>query len=349
MRLAVAAVALALAASPADYVASHQQSDGGFAEPGGTLRSRADGLGRPRAHRRRAETRALGRGVPEGEARLRRDGHRAAHPRACDALGRNSTAEVTRLEGIRRPRRRIGPLVNSTIWGVIALRATERPPGRASAISSGPSTERRLVVVSARRPGLERHGRGDPGAAGGRCRSPRQVDPPGARLLRKLQRPDGGFALGPGRAADAQSTAWAIQAFVTAGRAPGPEAFRYLAQLRRPDGSYRYSKRYAATPVWVTSQVCLRSPGARSRFVSTLSPWRAESRLRSSRSATSSSPGDTINTNAAWLAQQLEELGVTVTLMASLPDEIDRIADFVRDGVARRRLRHRHRRARRHP
>lgn len=40
--------------------------------------------------------------------------------------------------------------------------------------------------------------------------------------------------------------------------------------------------------------------------------------------------GDTVNTNAAWLAQQLEELGVGVTLMASLPDEIDRIADFVR-------------------
>ena len=40
--------------------------------------------------------------------------------------------------------------------------------------------------------------------------------------------------------------------------------------------------------------------------------------------------GDTVNTNAAWLAQQLEELGVVVTLMASLPDEIDRIAEFVR-------------------
>jgi molybdenum cofactor synthesis domain-containing protein len=40
--------------------------------------------------------------------------------------------------------------------------------------------------------------------------------------------------------------------------------------------------------------------------------------------------GDTVNTNAAWLAQQLEELGVVVTLMASLPDEIDRVAEFVR-------------------
>jgi molybdenum cofactor synthesis domain-containing protein len=40
--------------------------------------------------------------------------------------------------------------------------------------------------------------------------------------------------------------------------------------------------------------------------------------------------GDTVNTNASWLAQQLEELGVTVTLMASLPDEVERIAEFVR-------------------
>ena len=40
--------------------------------------------------------------------------------------------------------------------------------------------------------------------------------------------------------------------------------------------------------------------------------------------------GDTLNTNATWLAQQFEELGVSVTLMASLPDEVNRIAEFVR-------------------
>ena len=77
----------------------------------------------------------------------------------------------------------------------------------------------------------------------------------GLAYLRKLQRPDGGFALVPGRSSDAQSTAWAIQAFLAAGKEPGPRAFRYLASLRRADGSYRYSKRYAVTPVWVTSQV----------------------------------------------------------------------------------------------
>ena len=73
--------------------------------------------------------------------------------------------------------------------------------------------------------------------------------------LRTLQHKDGGFSLVRGRASDAQSTAWAIQAFVAARREPGRASFRYLAGLRRPDGSYRYSKRYATTPVWVTSQV----------------------------------------------------------------------------------------------
>jgi molybdenum cofactor synthesis domain-containing protein len=40
--------------------------------------------------------------------------------------------------------------------------------------------------------------------------------------------------------------------------------------------------------------------------------------------------GDTINTNAAWLGQELEELGISVTLMAVLPDDIERIGEFVR-------------------
>jgi hypothetical protein len=77
----------------------------------------------------------------------------------------------------------------------------------------------------------------------------------GLAYLRRLQRRDGGFALQPGRSSDAQSTAWAIQAFLAAGKKPGSAAFRYLAGLRRPDGSYRYSKRYVTTPVWVTAQV----------------------------------------------------------------------------------------------
>jgi len=32
-------------------------------------------------------------------------------------------------------------------------------------------------------------------------------------------------------------------------------SFALLAKLRRADGSYRYSRAYATTPVWVTAQV----------------------------------------------------------------------------------------------
>jgi nicotinamide-nucleotide amidase len=40
--------------------------------------------------------------------------------------------------------------------------------------------------------------------------------------------------------------------------------------------------------------------------------------------------GDIANTNASWLAQRLETLGVRVVLAAAVPDELDAIAAFVR-------------------
>lgn len=39
--------------------------------------------------------------------------------------------------------------------------------------------------------------------------------------------------------------------------------------------------------------------------------------------------GDIVNTNAAWLAQRLEGLGVKVEVAASIPDEIEAVSDFV--------------------
>jgi squalene cyclase len=77
----------------------------------------------------------------------------------------------------------------------------------------------------------------------------------GIAFLRRHQNRDGGFELTDRRGSDSQSTAWAIQALLAAGRDPGAAAFRYLARMRRPDGSYRYDARYAATPLWVTAQV----------------------------------------------------------------------------------------------
>jgi molybdenum cofactor synthesis domain-containing protein len=40
--------------------------------------------------------------------------------------------------------------------------------------------------------------------------------------------------------------------------------------------------------------------------------------------------GDVPNTNAAWLAQRLAPLGISVHMLAALPDEIEAIADFIR-------------------
>ena len=40
--------------------------------------------------------------------------------------------------------------------------------------------------------------------------------------------------------------------------------------------------------------------------------------------------GDVENTNASWLARQLEQLGVKVVLTAAIPDDVDRIVEFVR-------------------
>ena len=40
--------------------------------------------------------------------------------------------------------------------------------------------------------------------------------------------------------------------------------------------------------------------------------------------------GDVQNTNATWLAQRLESLGVRIVLTASVPDEIEAIAEFIR-------------------
>jgi prenyltransferase beta subunit len=255
VKLAVAAVALAVAASPVDYVVAHQQPDGGFAEPGGrsdpALTSWAT-LGLVASGQKPAGPAAeyLAGKPASGAADL------ALRILVLDALGRDTSAEVARLEALRRPDGRIGSLVNSTIWGVLALRAANRP---------ATTSVRYLLRVQHRSGGWAWYPRGVPDSndtaaavqalrasgVGAKSRSIRRA----VTYLRILQRKDGGFPLVEGRASDAQSTAWVIQAFVAARREPGREPFRYLAKLRRPDGSYRYSKSYGATPVWVTSQV----------------------------------------------------------------------------------------------
>jgi Prenyltransferase and squalene oxidase repeat len=255
MGLAALIAAAALAATPAGYVESRQAPDGGFGEPGsaattGLTAWAALGLaaaGRPsaaassylRAHEQDLKTAT--------DVALAVVAQAASKTVVSDPL-RARLASLSRADG------RIGPAINSTAWGVLAhaqlepgsrvrvsylLKHQHRTGGWGWIAGTAPDSNDTAAVIQALR---SQRVRGRPIARG-------------LAYLRRLENRDGGFALTAGRASDAQSTSWAIQAFVAAGARPPAKAFRYLASLRRPDGSYRYSRAYAVTPVWVTSQV----------------------------------------------------------------------------------------------
>jgi prenyltransferase/squalene oxidase-like repeat protein len=257
MGLAALVAAAALAATPASYVESRQQADGGFAEPGGRSTGGLTawamlGLtaaGHPTgkafdyllAHERELQTAT--------DIELAVIAEASAEPRV-----RLSETLHARFLNLGRPDGRIGPTINSTAWGVLAHAQIGRPykvrvsyllrhqhrSGGWGWFAGGPpdSNDTAAVIQALRSQGV----RGRPISRG-------------LLYLRRLQNRDGGFELTSGRGSDAQSTAWAIQAFIAARAKPPTGAFRYLARLRQGDGSYRYSGRYAATPVWVTSQV----------------------------------------------------------------------------------------------
>jgi prenyltransferase beta subunit len=269
MRVTAAALcALVLAgtaaASRADeasrYLIRHRAPNAGFAEPGGTPSPGLTAwaiLGLRAAGHCPTRSGDYLRGKPYPKATdlelriLALDALRSGCRFHVDLSG-----QVHQLRGLRRESGRIGHTVNSTIWGVLALRATDRPAGR--------KTKRWLL-------GRQRPSGGWPWNAGGQADSndtaaaiqalvaagvgenSRPIDR-GVRFLRRLQNRNGGFELTPGRGSDTQSTAWAIQALRAADRKPGAEAFGYLRRMQRRNGSFRYNRRYVTTPVWVTSQ-----------------------------------------------------------------------------------------------
>ena len=247
--LAVAAAAVALA-SPASFLQGRQGADGGFAEPGATA---TFGL---------TAWAAIGLaavGASTGKAHDYLVAHEAALASATDVelavvaeavTGGASSALLSRLRALVQPSGRIGPALNSTIWGILALR---------QAGGAAPTTSvRYLIAHQSRSGGFAWVEGGAPDsnttAAAVEALGPGPAATRALAYVRRLQGKDGGFALSAGRSSDAQSTAWAIQAFLAAGRNAPPGATAYLARLKRPDGSYRYSSAYVTTPVWVTAQ-----------------------------------------------------------------------------------------------
>lgn len=252
---ASALVSLPPAASGTAFVRSHQLESGGFAERGGTeypqltawavlgLRAAGDSA-------RSTASRFLAQREPE----LKSPTDLALAVLAQRALGQPPGRALERLRAFERPNGAVGTLVNGTAWSVIAYRAAGVPVrGR---------TIRWLLARQNRRGGWGWAPRNvdsnDTAAVVEALRAANVRGRPIRRALRFLLRyrnADGGFELTLGRGSDAQSTAWVVQAFVAAGNPPPRGSLAYLRRLQASDGSFRYSGRYATTPVWVTAQV----------------------------------------------------------------------------------------------
>jgi len=248
MGLAVFLAAAAMAATPASFLQSHQLPGGAFVESQGVPSPELTAWAAVGLRAAGADTGNALAYLAEHERDSQTPTSIALVALAKSALGGDPGVLLARLP--QRPQ-----AVNEAIWDLLALRQARQPVPRAlvnyllrSQSSRGgfgwarggaPDSNDTAFAIQALR------------AAGVRGR-------PVARafaFLRRFERRDGGFELTRGRGSDAQSTAVAIQAFIAAGAPPPARAFRYLAGLRRNDGSYRYSVRYATTPVWVTSQV----------------------------------------------------------------------------------------------
>jgi hypothetical protein len=247
-------IAVLAAASVLSFVQGRAQPDGGYAEPGGhstvgltaTAMLALHAAGAPVPDAARAYLTAHETGLTSTELEL--------STMAEAVTGGASAGLLGSLAALSRPGGAIGPTLNSTVWGMLALRQAGRP-------------------VSAATVGYLRAAQTGSGGFGWATRIPPDNDDTAAAVealaaagvrgtvvaralayLRRRETKDGGFELRPRSGSNVQSTAWSIQAFLAAGAKPPAAAFRYLARMTRADGSLRYSARYATTPLWVSAQ-----------------------------------------------------------------------------------------------
>ena len=263
LKLAVLAAALLAATSMtrgADFLQTRQLPDGSFAErgqPGYPQLTAWATLGLTAAGAAPQAKALTVKYLVAHDAELTSATDLALAALAERALGQNVDRPLARLRAMERPNGSFGGLVNGTAWSVLAFR------GNGSTVHA--ATIRWLLARQARAGGWSWSPRGvadsnDTAAVVQALRSVNVKGRPidrGLRFLLRFRNRDGGFELTQGRASDAQSTAWAVQAFLAAGKPPPRGALAYLKRLQRPDGSFRYSVRYTTTPVWVTAQVLL--------------------------------------------------------------------------------------------
>jgi energy-coupling factor transport system substrate-specific component len=185
--------------------------------------------------------------------------------------GRDLVAEVLKA---READNSFEHLVNLTSFAIFALRAVGHSPS--------------YPAIRDAAGWIEQQQNSDGGFSFGERGSSSDVDDTGAALqalaaagarnahilgaaadyLIRSQNLDGGFPQQYGSESNAQSTAWAIQGLIAAGRNPSTVRRRgsrspegYLESLLAPGGSIRYSRTGAQTPVWVTAQALIALSG----------------------------------------------------------------------------------------
>lgn len=262
------------------YLASAQNTDGGFAGAPGQhsseLYSAWAAIGLAAAGRNPVTLSRGGHTVLdalEGEASsLRGAGDLERTILALRACGAPPSVlpggdPVRRLLAYRGHDGSFGGLSNLTAFGILALRAAGRAP--------------RSPAIAAAARWLVRQQDADGGFGFGLRGGGSDIDDTAAamqalavaggghtsalgralRYLRGAQNLDGGYPQEQGGSSNAQSTSWAVQGLLAAGADPAATHRRgsssplaYLESLVMADGSVRYSRTGAQTPVWVTAQ-----------------------------------------------------------------------------------------------
>ena len=257
----------------ASYLVNAQNSDGGWGgapkQASNAVYSAWADIGFGAAHRRCpgravAYTRAAASRLT-GTSDLARS---VIALRACGAPARDSRGRS--LVGVLRSRQlkdgSIAELTNQTSFFIFALRAGGAGAGNAAVRRAGRFVMRQQNTDH----GFSYGRKGAPSGIDDSASAAQAMAASGASAsairatvayIRAHQNADGGFPLSPGAGSNAQSTAFAVQAFVAAHvdpstlrRGNGRTPLGYLSSLIQSNGSVRYSRTSTQTPVWVTAQ-----------------------------------------------------------------------------------------------
>ncbi len=167
-----------------------------------------------------------------------------------------------------------GNRVNTTAFGILALRAAGRSRHNTAVRNAAKWIARQANTDG----GFNFATRGAPSGIDDTAAALQALVAAGLKTTKAARRatsyltghqnPDGGFPLQPGAGSNAQSTAWAIQGLLAAGRNPhsvkprgGRDPFAYLRSLTAANGEVRYSRTSRQTPVWVTAQAVMALAG----------------------------------------------------------------------------------------